>query len=269
MTSRDGTILTVDYAALERDLDAVGRVALPRAAASMLTGAAFAAQKRLTATVDDVFDRPKQYTRSAFLVVKAKRSDPGTMSSAVFAKDRQSAYLRLQIEGGKRGLRDAGISGRADVMTGATRTDRFGGIPRGYIGKLSAERTKEKAARTAFAGRRAAAVKAHQSDVEIQRGHIASVRAEAAELTAAFGGNDRAAVRAERSRRSSDAASRKLARLRAQLSATTAPAYEHEHSPGVFFGVVRGSKGTGGGRRGQRRLDHDVRACGRSGTRAS
>lgn len=95
--------LDVDVESFRRSLDAVGRSAIPRAAAEMLNAAAFTAQRALTAEVNAVFDRPVAFTKSSFLVVKARHTDPvDDMSAIVRAKDRQAAYLRLQIEGGTR-----------------------------------------------------------------------------------------------------------------------------------------------------------------------
>ncbi|MEF2553720.1 hypothetical protein VQ042_20620 [Aurantimonas sp. A2-1-M11] len=63
--------LDIDYASYVRSLYAIGRQALPKAAAATLNRAAFAAQRELTAHVREAFDKPKPFTEKSFIVQKA------------------------------------------------------------------------------------------------------------------------------------------------------------------------------------------------------
>lgn len=143
--------LDVDVESFRRSLDAVGRSAIPRAAAETLNAAAFPAQRALTAGVNAVFDRPVAFTKSAFVVVKARHTDPvDAMSAVVRAKDRQASYLGLQIEGGARGPGDPGAGGATDVFTFGIRKSAAGGIARGLSKRLSMDLERERGARSLY-----------------------------------------------------------------------------------------------------------------------
>ena len=120
--------------------------------AESLNAAAFDAQRGLTAEVKEpgTFDRPTKFTTSAFIVKTAKPADGDAMFSLVKAKDIQAGYLRRQIEGGDRTKDDPGARGPKDVMSWATRTDKWGGIPKNFAKAMTAEKRRERAQRAHF-----------------------------------------------------------------------------------------------------------------------
>lgn len=141
--------LSVDYAAFARDMNAIGRKALPRAAAAVMNRAAGEAKVALAEHAVAVFDRPKSMTLQAFVVRKARIGDAGSATMSVGIKEPAATYLYRQIVGGVRKTGEDGGSGRHDLVTYALKPDRCGGVPRGASRKLAAANKAEKSARKA------------------------------------------------------------------------------------------------------------------------
>jgi len=105
------------------------REQIPFAAAQAATGLARLVKEEEQAALSSVFGHPTAFTRNAFAVRGATKSNP---VAEVFAKDRQAAYLEpsevqgLQVLGAGKRIRTP-----VDIRTNAS-----GDIPRGAIAKL-------------------------------------------------------------------------------------------------------------------------------------
>lgn len=142
-----------DYRKLLRDLDAVGRKALPKAAAGYLNGIAAQARRNLIQHNSEAFSGHVAFTDRAWVFEKAKASDGDRMFSVAKALPRQEAYLVFQVFGGKRKQGDSG-SGPYDLFVGADKHNGAGNILWGYPKKLSEQNRAEKAARKEWRSRR-------------------------------------------------------------------------------------------------------------------
>ena len=135
-----------NYGKLQRELDDMGKRALPKAAAGYLNGIAVAARANMIRHNSEAFDGHVPFTDKAWVFDKAKPSDGDHMFSVVKARPKQEQYLWFQIFGGKRGVGDSG-SGPYDLFVGADKTNAAGNIKWGYPRQLSRENRAEKAAR--------------------------------------------------------------------------------------------------------------------------
>lgn len=89
----------VNSSGTERMLNDLQRRKIPTATAIALTRTAKELQRILEREVDQVFDRPVAFTKRAFAIKPATRSN---LEAVVFAKKRQAEYLLPQITGGRR-----------------------------------------------------------------------------------------------------------------------------------------------------------------------
>jgi hypothetical protein len=96
-----------------RQVGAFDRKQLPFAIAKALTATAKAVEKDTTAAVLTAFDRPTAFTRKAFTIKPARKTD---LTAWVFAKDAQARYLAYGIQGGRRRVK--GFERRIDAMGG-------------------------------------------------------------------------------------------------------------------------------------------------------
>ena len=103
---------------------------LPFATAKALTDTAKDVQRTVTREIDAVFDRPIPFTRKAIGITYANKR---TLTSKVFIKDIQAAYLDLEIIGGTRTPK-----GRALVLPVDQPTNQYGNLPRGKVKALLA-----------------------------------------------------------------------------------------------------------------------------------
>lgn len=111
-----------------RDLDKKFRSQIPFAAAKALTKTAKDVQAKLTAEIEGVFDRPVPFTQKAIGITYANKS---TLTSRVFIKDVQAAYLHLQVAGGTRKP-----AGRALLIPAGVALNQYGNIPKGKVKAL-------------------------------------------------------------------------------------------------------------------------------------
>lgn len=253
MAKRINGGLQIDYKHLKKTLDAIGRVALPFAAAEVLNKAAFDAQAALTAATASQLDRPTKFTQSAFIVTKAKPGHGERMFSVVQAKRIQAAYLRLQIEGGTRTKDNAPGGGPYDIVAYGIRTTKFGGIPKGLTKALSIENKQEQRRREAYAtfrkmdkAKRKSRSLIDAGITESQWGVLAAAKLEPRRdpATGRFLKTDNShykkmrklaiAQAKDRAKAMSDAASPVRQR---------APSFHADVGAGLFFGVIKGSKG--------------------------
>lgn len=137
----------IDHAAFTRDMNAIARRAIPRAAAAVTNRAAREAVVALKEHAIDVFDRPKPLTLQSFAFRPARINGGNAATASVRIKEPVASYLYRQIEGGIRRTGEDGGSGPRDLMTYAIRPDRYGGVPRGESKRLSRTNRKERAAR--------------------------------------------------------------------------------------------------------------------------
>ncbi len=144
-----------NYDKIYRQLDDVGQRLLPKVASRLINNAAFNVRRRLIAYTDEIFDKPNQFTRRAWLVDKARPIDGDRMSASIKAKPHQAAYLQFQIFGTQRHTGDAG-SGPYDLFAWSTQKTQYGGVDRKYLKKLAREHKREKKARAAMAAKRKA-----------------------------------------------------------------------------------------------------------------
>lgn len=135
-----------DYKKLQRDLDDIGKRALPKAVAGYLNGIAIQARKNMIKHNSEAFSGHVPFTDRGWVYVKAKASDGDRMAAVVKALPRQEGYLWFQIFGGKRKQGDSG-SGPYDLFVGADKTNAAGNIRWGYPKRLSTENRAEKSAR--------------------------------------------------------------------------------------------------------------------------
>ncbi len=98
------------------------------AGARALTMTARDASKEVTGELPRIFDRPNQFTGRSIAALPANTSK---LESAVLVKDQQAEYLGYQEEGGDR----RPMPGKPVVLPVNQRTNQFGNIPRGAIGK--------------------------------------------------------------------------------------------------------------------------------------
>lgn len=148
--------LGFSYKEIEKTLDDLSKRAMPRAAADVLTNAAFYVKNKLEEHTLKVLDKPNAYTRAAWLVEKANAKDREKMTAAIKARPKQAEYLQWVIFGGTRHKGDAG-SGPYDLFAYSAKLTQYGGVDRKYLKKLSKQAKDEKAARKALAARRKAA----------------------------------------------------------------------------------------------------------------
>ena len=122
--------LTQQFARISERLDKNMRFASARA----LTMTAKDASATVTKDLSSIFDRPNQFTKRAVAVLSATTS---RLQSNVLVKDQQAEYLTYQEEGGDR----RPMPGKPVVLPVRQRTNQFGNIPRGAIGKAKDKRT--------------------------------------------------------------------------------------------------------------------------------
>lgn len=86
----------------------------PFAIAKALTATAKLVQGEVTAALPTAFDRPSAWTRKAFSMKRAEKSD---LTAWVFAKDSQAKYLKPGVRGGARRVK--GFEKRINAATEA------------------------------------------------------------------------------------------------------------------------------------------------------
>ena len=120
----------VDTKDATRRLNAVQRKQVPFATAVAITRTADAVVRAEKRGTHKHFDRPTPFTEKAFTRIPARKRDT-PIRGRVFAKDKQAAYLELQIYGGIRRPK-----GRALLVPGKIELNRYGNIANKKIQKL-------------------------------------------------------------------------------------------------------------------------------------
>ncbi len=105
---------------------------IPYATARALTKTAQDVQADVTKELPKVFDRPNPFTMRAIAYDPANKS---SLTSRVYIRPIQAAYLGLEITGGTRRPKK-----KALVLPTDYPTDQYGNIPRGTIKKLLARK---------------------------------------------------------------------------------------------------------------------------------
>jgi len=118
--------------AIMRDFERKYVKQIPFAMAKALTDTARDVQQEVTRQLPEIFDRPTPFTMRA---IGFSRATKQSLTSTVFVKDIQAAYLKLEVLGGTRTP-----AKRALVLPTDLPTNQYGNIPRGQIKRLLARR---------------------------------------------------------------------------------------------------------------------------------
>lgn len=122
---------------------------MPFAIAKALTSTAKAVQKDITSELPTAFTSPTVFTKKAFTIKAARKTD---LTAWVFAKDAQARYLAYGIQGGERRVKgferriDA-MGGQAGVMlvpTKAVKRDSSGNVSLATIKRIAGQSNSKK-----------------------------------------------------------------------------------------------------------------------------
>jgi len=119
-----------DFSRLAQRLREIGEKQAKYAAAVALTRTAQDAAKELNAELPRHLDNPTPFTRQAFTMRRATKSD---LRAVVLAKPAQAKYLQYQVAGGSRAPNK-----KAQKLPSQIKLNAFGNIPRGEIVRLIA-----------------------------------------------------------------------------------------------------------------------------------
>lgn len=122
--------VSTDLDRLSASLNDFARNQLPFACARALTAVARDVAKAQTEALDTELSRPTPFTKRAFGITAARKSN---LQAEVFAKDIQGKYLALAETGGVRTP-----ARKALVMPAGVRLNQFGNIPRGALRRAQA-----------------------------------------------------------------------------------------------------------------------------------
>lgn len=134
--------VTVDTKRLTRRLTHIERDQYPFAVAYAITKTAQHIQGEETKAIEKCFDRPTPFTKRAVGIKAATKTIP---EGEVFLKDKQAAYLGLQVTGGTRRPKRRALI----VPWKHIRLNKYGNIPGLRTGKIQ----KLLARRDTFSGR--------------------------------------------------------------------------------------------------------------------
>jgi hypothetical protein len=104
-----------DIDRLARQVGTMGSKQMPFAIAKALTATAKDTQKQIAVDMLSRFQNPTSFTKRAFTIKAARKSD---LTAIVFAKDAQARYLGVQIQGS--GRRVKGFEKKAEGLAGET-----------------------------------------------------------------------------------------------------------------------------------------------------
>ncbi|WP_059415578.1 hypothetical protein [Cupriavidus basilensis] len=130
--------VSVDIGSVLRAFNDAQERQMPFAAARGLTRLAGLVRDAETAAIVQAFDNPVPFTRSA---IGSSAATKALLEATVFIKDRQAAYLRTEVEGGRRDLKTferlfgKGIA----VPSVGAKLNQYGNLTRGTIKKIAAE----------------------------------------------------------------------------------------------------------------------------------
>ena len=120
------------YKELQRTFKDIVDKQMPFATALALTKTVTDGKRALDARLTKDIDRPTPFTKRAIAYTKATKT---RLEASVFIQPIQSEYLKFQVLGGKR-TKSAGKP--IFIPSKQTRTNQYGNMPRGKVGKLSA-----------------------------------------------------------------------------------------------------------------------------------
>jgi len=132
-----------------KSIDPLTSKQMPFAIAKALTSTAKAVQKDITSELPTAFTSPTAFTKKAFTIKAARKTD---LTAWVFAKDAQARYLAYGIQGGERRVKgferriDA-MGGEAGVMlvpTKAVKRDASGNVSLATIRRIAGQSNSKK-----------------------------------------------------------------------------------------------------------------------------
>lgn len=124
--------ISANVAQIKRIMQREQKSQLPFATARALTWTGRDATTEVASRIEEVFDRPTRFTKSATASQPATRNK---MFSRVLIKDAQAKYLGIQEDGGARTPQ-----GRAIVVPFGARLNQYGNLPRGGVRRLLARK---------------------------------------------------------------------------------------------------------------------------------
>lgn len=132
-------MLAVDTRDFVRAMARLGDEDVPAVARATVNTVAVEASKAMGPRMRRDLDRPTPFTLRAFRYGKASKGDPDPVAT-VYALPAQARYLAYAVDGGTRGRGAPGAYGDRFAVPVAARTDRFGGLSRTLLRRLSARR---------------------------------------------------------------------------------------------------------------------------------
>jgi hypothetical protein len=121
-----------EFLKMRDSLDDLAKRQLPFAAANALTKTARLVQREETSAISQVFDRPTPFTQRAVGVKPARKTD---LTSEVFIKPIQAAYLKLEETGGVRTPKKQAL-----LLPAKIALNQYGNIPKGALQRLKGRR---------------------------------------------------------------------------------------------------------------------------------
>lgn len=121
-----------DVKQLQRQLDVLAKQQIPFATMLAVNATAARVVKEETDALDKVFDRPTPFTKRAFTMIRARKSN---LTAMVYAREIQARYLEPSEVGGPQYLG----SGKKIRTPVDIKLDSYGNIPRGAIQRALAK----------------------------------------------------------------------------------------------------------------------------------
>jgi hypothetical protein len=146
--------MTFDPVAFRNSLDDLGKRVFPKALANLLNEAAFESRRELDAAIVRHVDRPNNFTRKAWNVVKARYQDGDHMFTRIEAKPAQSKYIWYIVSGDERHAGDPG-TGRWDILWWSHQPTAVGGAYKpSYVQRIVKQHKDERALRQSLRAQR-------------------------------------------------------------------------------------------------------------------
>jgi hypothetical protein len=127
--------IETDIRAVAMMLDRARKVAVPAASRMAVNDLAFRIMRAERRAAGTVFEHPRPFTQNAFLVRQAARGSGGEAAALVYTRLEAEKYLMPYEFGG-----DHVLPGEALLVPVDMRTDAYGQIPKGAIGRLKARK---------------------------------------------------------------------------------------------------------------------------------
>ncbi len=143
-----GIAFNFNAAAVQREMDAIGRQVLPRALAQQLDDTAFAVGKKVVDEIRRSVDRPRPFSLKPMKITRAKWRDGDQMFASADMLPAQADYLYYPITGAARHPGDPG-TGRSDILSFSASPTAFGGAYNKASFKRLSKRAKDETAKRA------------------------------------------------------------------------------------------------------------------------